>query len=297
MIRVIDFRLPSWSFMGELIKKLTSFSLVVILLVSSNFPVQAEPAPEILLAKIYQKNEDLEHYWVSEKLDGVRACWNGKDLISRQGNRFNAPAWFTKKFPKQKLDGELWIKRGTFEQLISTVKKHQPIDSEWQKVKYMIFDLPDSGKIFTDRLVELKLLINPLKLPQLQLIKQSRVTSHAELQTKLQSVIKQGAEGLMLHRDDSLYRAGRSSDLLKVKTFQDAEAIVIAHLPGKGKYKGMLGALLVEMPDGKRFKIGSGFKDKERKNPPEIGSWITYKYFGLSRKGIPKFASFLRIRK
>ncbi len=256
----------------------------------------ADQVPKLALAKVYQQTEQIDQYWVSEKLDGVRAYWDGKKLISRQGNQYNAPEWFTKGFPAQPLDGELWIKRSTFEQLVSTVRKDKPIDSEWKQVRYMIFDLPASGSSFTDRLTELHQLLGDLDNPYCQLITQYQVADHAELQEKLKIVIKLGGEGLMLHRGDSTYKAGRTSDILKVKTFQDAEAIVIAHLPGKGKYKSMLGAMLVEMPDGKRFKIGTGFKDKDRKNPPTIGSQITYKYFGLTRKGIPKFASFLRIR-
>ena len=260
-------------------------------------PAVADPAPKLALAKVYQQTEEIDRYWVSEKLDGVRAYWDGKKLISRQGNVYNAPEWFIKSFPTQPLDGELWIKRSTFEQLISTVRKDKPIDSEWKQVRYMIFDLPGSGSNFTERLTELHQLLDDHDNPYCQLITQYRVADHAELQEKLNIVIKARGEGLMLHRGDSTYKAGRTSDILKVKTYQDAEAIVIAHLPGKGKYEGMLGAVLVEIPDGKRFKIGTGFKDKDRKNPPAIGSQITYKYFGLTRKGIPKFASFLRIRK
>ena len=257
----------------------------------------ADPAPKLALAKVYQQTETINQYWVSEKLDGVRAYWDGKKLISRQGNVYHAPEWFTKGFPTQPLDGELWIKRSTFEQLVSTVRKDKPIDSEWQQVRYMIFDLPGSGSNFTKRLTELQQLLDDHDNPYCQLITQYRVADHAELQEKLKSVIKLGGEGLMLHRDDSIYKSGRTSDILKVKTFQDAEAIVIAHLPGNGKYEGILGSMMVEMPDGKRFKIGTGFKDKDRKNPPAIGSQITYKYFGLTRKGIPKFASFMRLRK
>jgi DNA ligase-1 len=100
----------------------------------------------------------------------------------------------------------------------------------------------------------------------------------------------------MLHNGNAMYRAGRTIDLLKVKRFEDAEALVIAHLPGKGKYHNMLGALLVKTHDGKQFRIGSGFSDAERRHPPPIGSSITYQYTGFTRKGIPKFASFQRIR-
>ena len=261
----------------------------------------ADPAPKLALAKVYQQTEDpagsVDQYWVSEKLDGVRAYWDGKKLISRQGNPYNSPEWFTKGFPVQPLDGELWIKRSTFEQLVSTVRKDKPIDSEWQQVKYMIFDLPASTSTFTNRRTELHQLLDDHDNPYLYLIKQYRLADHVELREKLNTVIKAGGEGLILHRGNSTYQAGRTSDILKVKSYQDAEAIIITHIPGKGKYKGMLGAILVEMPDGRQFKIGTGFKDKDRKNPPAIGSQITYKYFGLTRNGIPKFASFLRIRK
>jgi len=285
----------------DVLRLLYGICLAIVLFTPVLQTATADPAPKLALAKIYDFSEKssngIDQYWVSEKLDGVRAFWDGKSLISRQGNVYIAPEWFTKGFPTQPLDGELWIKRSTFEQLVSTVRKTRPIDSEWQQVKYMIFDLPDSSSSFTDRLTELQQLLDDHENPQLQLTEQYRLANHVELQEKLNSVIKLGGEGLMLHKGDSVYRAGRTDDILKVKTFQDAEAVVIAHLPGKGKYKNMLGAILVEMPDGKRFRIGTGFKDKDRKKPPAIGSQITYKYFGLTRKGIPKFASFLHIRK
>ena len=281
----------------DVLRLLYGICLAIGLFVLALQTASADPAPKLALAKLYQRTENLKDYWVSEKLDGVRAYWDGKQLISRQGNPYHAPEWFTQGFPDQPLDGELWIRRSSFEQLVSTVRKDKPIDSEWKQVKYMVFDLPASNSNFTDRLTELHRLLDDPPNPHLQLIKQYRLTDQTELQDKLKNVIKQGGEGLMLHRGDALYRSGRTNDLLKVKAWQDTEAIVIAHLPGKGKYKGMLGAILVEMPDGKRFKIGTGFKDKDRKNPPAIGSQITYKYFGLTRKGIPRFASFMRIRK
>jgi DNA ligase-1 len=100
----------------------------------------------------------------------------------------------------------------------------------------------------------------------------------------------------MLHRADSQYATGRSAALLKLTPWQDAEARVVAHLPGKGKYAGMLGALQVQMPDGRRFALGSGFTDAERRNPPLLGTQVTYRYRELTRHGIPRFARFLRVR-
>jgi len=251
--------------------------------------------PKIILSKVYQQGIDLGNYWVSEKLDGVRAYWDGQQFKSRQDNIYHAPHWFTANLPKQPLDGELWIGRNTFQQLISTVRKKRPNHDAWREVKYMVFDLPGSKMPFTTRLAKLKELI-PQTDQNMRLVEQFRVSDHTQLMARLDEVIAAGGEGLMLHHNDSLYLAGRSSNLLKVKRSQDAEAVVTRHLAGKGKFKGMLGSIEVALPDGQHFRIGSGFSHQERRKPPPIGSTITYRYFGLSKKGIPRFASFLRVR-
>lgn len=273
--------------------------MMIFLLISSySHPVFSLSAstPDLLLAKVYKENTEIGQYWISEKYDGVRAYWDGQQLVSRQGNIYHAPDWFIKDLPKQPLDGELWIGRHQFEALVSTVRKQHPIDAEWKKVRYMIFELPNGEGTFSHRLKLIKEILNKKPSPFIRLVKQFRLTSHQELISKLNEVVQQGAEGLMMHRADALYHTGRSHDLLKVKIYQDAEAKVIQHILGKGKYSDLLGSLLVENTDGKRFKIGSGLTDLQRKNPPIIGSMITYKYYGLTRNGIPRFASFLRIR-
>lgn len=254
--------------------------------------------PQLLLAEVYNPQDDipLSQYWVSEKYDGVRALWDGKQLISRQGNVYHAPAWFTRGFPQQHLDGELWIARGQFERLVSTVQKAKPVDSEWQQVRYMVFELPYGKGTFTDRLQTLRKILDHTPSPYIQLVPQYQLQTHQQLMAKLVEVTRQGAEGLMLHRGDALYTTGRSDDLLKVKRYQDDEAVVMQHLPGKGKYRGMMGALQVRDKHGRLFKIGSGFTDEQRRHPPPVGTLITYKYYGLTKKGIPRFASFLRIR-
>ena len=160
----------------------------------------------------------------------------------------------------------------------------------------MVFDLPGSPLIFDDRLKQLQAIIKNINAPFIRLVKQEKIATHALLMQKLDEVTAVGGEGLMLHRGSSKYKNYRSDDLLKLKKYDDAEATVLKHFEGKGKFKGMLGSILVETTDGKRFKIGSGFSDAERRNPPAIGSLITYKYFGLTSKGIPRFASFLRVR-
>ena len=270
--------------------------LLLILLFGPATPVVAGEPPPLLLAKPYTDDIDVRDYWVSEKLDGVRAYWDGRRLLSRRGNVFQAPAWFTEGFPPHPLDGELWLGRGAFEATLSAVRKQRPVAAEWRQLSYQVFELPGAAGDFTRRLARLERIVAAVNSPYLKLIPHQRLKDQAALQGKLDEVVAGGGEGLMLHRADSLYETGRGNALLKLKTYEDAEAVVIAHLPGKGRNLGRLGALLVEMPDGKQFKIGSGFSDQERENPPPVGALVTYKYYGLSRRGIPRFASFLRIR-
>ncbi|SEI10441.1 DNA ligase-1 [Rheinheimera pacifica] len=256
----------------------------------------AATKPDLLLAEVYNGNIDVQQYWVSEKLDGVRAYWDGKQLISRGGNVIAAPEWFVADFPKQKLDGELWLGRNKFAETLSIVSKHQPIDSEWQQIRYYIFELPDAEGTFTERIAAMQRLSQQHNNPYLTVVPQFRVADNAALLAKLSELESKGAEGLMLHQQDALYKTGRSSDLLKLKSYQDTEAEVIGYRPGKGKYKGMVGALIVKTTDGKEFAIGSGLTDALRQTPPEIGTVITYRYTGYTNNGIPRFARFIRVR-
>ena len=253
-------------------------------------------APSLLLANVYREGVDLDRYWVSEKLDGVRAYWDGERLLSRKGNRINAPPWFVEHYPRVPLDGELWMGRGAFERLSGAVRRQVPDDAQWRGIRFMVFDLPSSPGTFDRRLQRLREMFETIASPYLALVEQFRVADRAELMETLDRVVAGGGEGLMLHRGTSLYTAGRGGDLLKLKTHEDAEAVVVGHLPGKGRLTGMLGALLVETPEGLRFRLGTGFSDEERRNPPPLGATVTYKYYGRTRNGVPRFASFLRIR-
>ncbi len=254
------------------------------------------PVPPITLAKRFDKAIDVNQYWVSEKLDGVRAYWDGKQLVSRQGNRFHAPDWFTAEFPEQPLDGELWIGRNQFQLLMSIVKDRSGEGAGWLQVYYYVFDLPSHPGTFTQRHAALLQLHGQTKQPFFRVVKQFRVQTSLALMRRLDRITVAGGEGLMLQHADALHVVGRSNNVLKLKRYQDAEARVLGHLPGKGKYTGMMGALLVENDAGLQFRVGSGFSDAERLEPPPVGSLITYKHYGKTRRGIPRFASFMRIR-
>lgn len=238
----------------------------------------------------------LSTFWVSEKLDGVRAYWDGHRLLSRAGHLIAAPAWFTAGWPDTPLDGELWGGRQTFERTSGTVRHAIPIDSEWAALRFMTFDLPADPDPFGARLTRLTQLIASENHRWLHCVEQFRVADAKQLQALLLKTERSGGEGLMLHDERAYYMATRTDQLLKVKSSADAEAKVVEYLPGKGKYAGKLGALLVERPDGVRFRIGSGFSATQRAAPPPLGTWITYAYNGTTTNGIPRFARFVRER-
>ncbi|TBR15476.1 MAG: DNA ligase [Rugosibacter sp.] len=269
------------------------------------FPVpsiDAAKKTEMLLAKVWQHGRDPAAFWVSEKLDGVRAIWDGHQLRFRSGRIVPAPDWFTAVLPAQPLDGELWLGRGAFDALSAIVRKTPPVDAEWRQVRYMIFELPELSGVpgasgsFTQRVEQMRVVVDQAKIPWLQGVPQFRVANAAQLMARYREVIAGGGEGLMLHRADALYHTGRSDDLLKLKPAEDAEAVVIGYLPGKGRYTGMVGALLVENAEGKRFRIGSGLDEATRRHPPAVGATITYRYQQLSVNGIPRFPRYWRVR-
>lgn len=250
----------------------------------------------LLLAERYRGGFDVTQYWVSEKLDGVRAYWDGRQLRFRSGNPVPAPDWFVAALPGRPLDGELWLGRGRFDELSGIVRRASPEDGEWRRVRYMIFELPDAPGDFTARSRQIREIVTRADVPWLWAVEQFRLSDERSLQQRLDEVVRGGGEGLMLHRADASYETGRSAALLKLTPWLDAEARVVAHLPGKGKHAGRLGALRVEMPDGKRFSLGSGFTDAQRRKPPPIGALVTYRYRELTTNGLPRFPRFLRVR-
>lgn len=270
-------------------------SLLLLLTLLPFSPLAAAPPP-VMLATDFRSGLDISQYWVSEKLDGVRGRWDGHRLLTRSGMPIATPEWFTAGWPKVALDGELWIGRGRFDEVSGLVRTGAGNERAWRRARFMVFDLPGHGGPFNQRVERMRTLIPAAKVPWLQVVLQFRVASAIELEARLKRMAGAGAEGLMLHRGKALYRTGRSDDLIKYKLYQDAEAQVIAHVPGKGKYTGMLGALIVRMPDGRQFKLGSGFTDVQRADPPPVGSLVTYRYNGSTSKGLPRFARFQRIR-
>lgn len=262
---------------------------------STGFPPSSAP-PSLWLANTYGGDENLTDYWVSEKYDGIRGFWDGSQLLSRSGKALNPPAWFVQGWPSTSFEGELWAGLGQFEQAASVIQQKQATGNEWRAMRFMVFDTPTPNKPFTERIALYQGMVKLIGKPWVQGVEQSQIQSHSDLATLLHKTVQAGGEGLVLHRASSNYQRGRSDDVLKVKLHQDAEAKVVGYEAGQGKHRQRTGALWVETEQGLRFKLGTGLTDAQRKNPPAVGQWVTYRYRGLTGKGVPRFASFVRLR-
>lgn len=250
----------------------------------------------ITFANDYQHGINIYDYWKSEKLDGIRAIWTGKQLVTRNGNPISAPAWFIESLPSYPLEGELWAGHGNFSLVQQTVLDSQPSEQAWRRIQYMLFDMPEAAGDYSKRYYNLVYLVGNLNKKHIKYIEHTPIKSEQELLSYLDNISGKSGEGVMLRKIDARYQAGRSNDLLKLKKYQDAEAAVIGYRLGSGKYKGKMGSILVRTSDGVEFYIGSGFNDEERENPPKIGSLITYRFNGLTTEGKPRFARYVRER-
>ena len=269
--------------------------LLTLLAAAAPWPAARAAAPALPLLGVWNDALDPARYLVSEKYDGVRGVWDGTTLRFRSGRVVPAPAWFTAQLPRVPLDGELWIGRGRFDEVSGVVRKAVPVDAEWRQLRYMIFELPGAPGSFAERAARIEAIVGRSAAPALVAVRQSTLNDHAALRRTLAATIAQGGEGLVLHLASAPASTGRGDTMLKLKPSLDAEATVIGHRAGKGKYDGRLGALELRTPEGRRFLIGSGLSDALRHEPPAIGKVVTYRYRDLTSTGLPRFASFQRV--
>ncbi|WP_084211774.1 DNA ligase [Geoalkalibacter subterraneus] len=259
-------------------------------------PSFASSAGGQMLPRTYTEQVDVTGWLMSEKLDGVRGRWDGRRLWSKNGHLFHPPEEFIRGLPDFPLDGEIWGGRGTFGETAAVVQRSRD-DEGWLQLKFAVFDVPEAGTDFFQRIARAEKWFAAHPSDYAFVLSQKIVQNRDHLQEELRRVEGLGGEGLMVRRPDAFYRVGRSAGILKVKSFQDAEAAVVAHIPGSGRNRGRLGSLRVELDNGIQFRIGSGFSDAQRENPPPIGAVVTFKHYGFYPSGIPKFPSFLRVRK
>lgn len=248
---------------------------------------------ELQKPKIYDKQKhEIKAWMMSEKLDGIRAYWDGKELYTKNGNKIYAPKWFIKDFPNFELDGELWTKRNNFENIQNIVLDKIP-SSKWKEITYNIFEVPNAKGNFQERLSIIKNYLDKNPNNPIKIIPQIKCENQKHLEKYLQELINKKAEGIIIKNPNIEYFTGRSDEILKVKKFEDDEGEVIGHNYKDKKFK----SLKVKLENEIVFNLGGGFSDKERLNPPKIGDIVTFKYYGFTKNNKPKFASFLRIRK
>ncbi|WP_455756667.1 DNA ligase [Sulfurimonas sp.] len=259
--------------------------ILLVFLVTSLFAKK----PELFLLNIYNEDINVTSWYMSEKLDGVRAYWDGENLISRSGKVFATPKFFIKDFPKHELDGELWSKREDFSNIVSILNKKKP-HTKWSKLTFNIFEVPHAKGGLIQRLKTVK------SSKYIRIIKQIKVKNKKHLDEFLKSIENLGGEGVVVRDASLFYYTGRDNNALKVKSYLDEECEVVGYNKGNGKYEGMVGSLSCRMKNMQVIKIGSGLNNKQRVTPPKIGAIITFKYYVLTSKGNPRFPIFLRIK-
>jgi DNA ligase-1 len=270
--------------------------IALAVLATSSAIAESFVTPFVPLAETYHQDIDIAEYWYSEKLDGIRAYWTGRQFVTRNGNTIHAPEWFKKDLPPFPLDGELWAGRGNFNIVQQTVLDKTPNDASWRGIDFMVFDIPEAAGDYQKRYYNLQSIVLQLDADHVKYIEHRPIKSEKQLFKQLDNIAHSKGEGVMLRKVSSRYQAGRGSDLLKLKHHEDAEGIVIGYKPGTGRLLGMMGAMLIQTSDGKQFYIGSGFTDEVRKSPPKLGATITFRFNGYTHNGIPKFARYLRER-
>jgi DNA ligase-1 len=251
--------------------------------------------PELLLLKAYDESVQVKGWLMSEKLDGVRAYWDGKKLLSRSGKEFAVPSWFTQDFPPFAIDGELWSKRGAFENISSITSQKEP-HIGWRELTYNIFEVPHQKGGLLQRLEVLKDYLDKKTNTPIRIIQQLTCKDSQHLKNYLHEIENKSGEGVVVRNPDALYIAQRTDQALKVKSFEDAECEVVGYKQGEGKFEDKVGSIKCKLENGKILHIGSGLTDENRANPPKVGSVITFGYQGLTKNGVPRFPVYLRIR-
>ncbi len=248
---------------------------------------------ELQKPKIYSNEQNLIGWIMSEKLDGIRGYWNGREFLSRSLKKLNAPKDFTENFPPFELDGEFWTKRADFENIQNIIMdKKEP---NWDAITYNIFEVPNAKGDFFARLQKAKDWFETHPNKNVKFIAQINFENSSQMQNYFDDIIENGGEGIILKNPNANYEGGRSDKVLKLKKFEDAEGVVIdIKISPKTK---VLQSVKLKLANDIVFDLGGGFSDQERKNPPKIGEVITFKYSGFTKQGKPKFASFLHIRK
>lgn len=253
---------------------------------------------------------DITGWWVSEKLDGVRALWTGTHFVSRGtrdgGQVYNVPEWLKEQMPPVPLDGELWLGRGRFNECSGLCRSGNPADPRWREMTYVIFDAPMHDGLFEERQDYVRGTLCgraqagklDATLPNVVLHKQSRLESVDQVEPLLKMVEGMKGEGLIARKPGSRYEFGRRTPAMrKIITKVREDGRVVGYKPGKGRNVGVCGSLLVKLDDGVVAEVGTGLDDKDRANPPPLGTLVTIEYRERNAKTRePRFPAYIGVR-
>lgn len=171
--------------------------------VISNFGVPLATAEKWQIRSL-----DATHWWISEKLDGIRAYWDGRDkLYALSGDQILAPASFTNNLPRIPLDGQLWCGKGKFEECCNIVFGNNNSEQSWKEVSYQVFDAPSQFHIqFEERMENLRRRF-PLGVSwgNANLVVSVKCKGKSHLLKTLADFESQGGEGIILRKPQSSY--------------------------------------------------------------------------------------------
>jgi len=211
---------------------------------------------------------DLSGWYYCEKLDGVRAEWDGGRLWTRTGRAIDAPAAWLARLPEGlAISGELWLGRGRLGEVAAAVNagSGSPL---WSQMRLVAFDLPELA-------LPIPAMMKRMDAQHLDRVEFIPVDG-VDLAAQLRQVVEGGGEGLVLRSPD-----GRTG--LKYKLWQDAEATVLAAVPGKKSIR-------CRADNGAEFCLAT----YGRAVP--VGCRVTYKFTGILPSGKPGFPVFLAVR-
>jgi DNA ligase-1 len=211
--------------------------------------------------------QTVEGWLASEKIDGIRALWNGSEFISRNGVVFAVPDWFKAGMPDCPLDGELFA--GSLGLTVSATQA-----GRWHEVTFYAFDAP-SGDEFAGRVAKLATMPLP---PHCRAVRHWSTDTIGAIR-KADEIASTGGEGLVVRNPASRYIAGRTSDALKIKPTRSAEMIVHG-FHGKGIVGDWCGVTVA---------LNTAAK-------VELGDRVTFAFSGVHDSGIPRCPSFVAVR-
>lgn len=266
-----------------------------------------------MLAHTFEKQGHKIKYpcYVQPKLDGIRCIAIVKNskctLWSRTRKQITSCphiiAEIENTFKKDiVLDGELYSHKfkNNFEHIVHLVRQEEP-DPQHEDVDYHIYDVVNNLP-FRDRINQVAYYFIESDFNHIHLVDTYEISSESEVQPCFSDFKKSGYEGAMLRNALGFYVNKRSSDLIKVKEFDDDEFKVVDIEEGRGKLTGHVGSFVCEMTNGNRFLAKmSGDTEKLKEYFKDHSLWkgkiLTVQYQGLTgANGVPRFPVGLRFR-